>query len=336
MRTQDSRNPPTSHRSTLVAMSTTIPGPDLTPAQMHLASPVAPVTGTVVSNERCTASSKAAGFVRHIAFDIAGTPLARSFVAGQSFGVLPPGLDANNKPHKLRLYSLASPSFGEDGNGSVVATTVKRLIDEHWETNKLYTGVASNYLCDLRPGDKVQLTGPSGKRFVLPLRPDEHDYVFFATGTGIAPFRGMLMDLSRRAPHTRCALIMGSPYATDLLYHKQMQELTSIMPNFRYIPALSREKQLDGKPAMYAHDQITHSREIIEPLLANPRGLVYICGIAGMELGVLQRLATTLHPADREQYLEVDAATLADVKNWQRTMLHKQVKPTRRVFMEVY
>lgn len=317
-------------------MSTAIAGPELTPARMHIAMPAAPVIGTVVSNERCTASGKAAGFVRHVAFDVSGTPLAGSFVAGQSFGVLPPGADGNGKPHKLRLYSLASPTFGEDGQGNVVATTVKRLIDEHWETGKLYTGVASNYICDLKPGDKVQLTGPSGKRFVLPLKPEEHDYVFFATGTGIAPFRGMLMELAKRAPQTRCALVMGSPYATDLIYHKQMQELRAQLPNFHYIPALSREKQADGKAPMYAHDQIVHSRDVLEPILASSRGLVYICGIAGMELGVLQRMTTTLAPAAREQYLEADAAMIADVKNWQRTMLHKQVKPTRRVFMEVY
>jgi ferredoxin--NADP+ reductase len=319
-------------------MSTTAAniGPELTPATMHVAGPNNPVTATVLSNERCTASNKAAGFVRHIAFDISATSLARTFVAGQSFGVLPPGNDANGKAHKLRLYSLASPSFGEDGNGGVVATTVKRLIDEHWDTRKLYTGVASNYLCDLHPGDSVQLTGPSGKRFVLPLKPEDHEYVFFATGTGIAPFRGMLMELVRKAPHARCALVMGSPYASDLLYHAQMQELKAIMPNFSYVPTLSREKQADGSQVMYAHDRITHSRDVLEPILTSSKGLVYICGIAGMELGVMQRLATTLAPSAREQYLEVDTATLADAKNWQRTMLHKQVKPTRRVFMEVY
>ena len=69
-------------------------GPELVPAKMHLASPAAPVTGKVVRNERCTASKKAAGFVRHIEFDVSGTPLAGSFVSRQSFGVLPPGVDA--------------------------------------------------------------------------------------------------------------------------------------------------------------------------------------------------------------------------------------------------
>ena len=43
----------------------------------------------------------------------------------------------------------------QDGQGRVVSTIVKRLIDEHWEHHRLYTGVCSNYLCDLQPGDTV-------------------------------------------------------------------------------------------------------------------------------------------------------------------------------------
>ena len=100
----------------------------------------------------------------------------------------------------VRLYSLASPTRGEIDEGGVrrphlVSTTVKRTIDEHHDTHKLFLGVASNYLCDLHVGDEVKLTGPAGKRFLIPSRPGEHDYLFFATGTGIAPFRGMLIDL---------------------------------------------------------------------------------------------------------------------------------------------
>ncbi|MFO0858398.1 MAG: hypothetical protein U0640_13715 [Phycisphaerales bacterium] len=315
----------------------TITGPELVPAKMHLATPVSPVTGTVVKNERCTANGKAAGVVRHIEFDVSGTPLAGSFVSGQSFGVLPPGVDANNKPHKLRLYSLSSPTTGEDGKGNIVATTVKRTIDEHWDTGKLFLGVCSNYLCDCQPGDKVQLTGPSGKRFVLPQRADEHDYVFVATGTGIAPFRGMLLDLlnnqSTRKPNI--ALLMGSPYATDLLYHKDLLALAEQYKNFHYITAISREKQSDGKPAMYVHDRLTLNADTLRPILESDRGLIYMCGIAGMELGVLQKL-TNLPQAAREQYIEADAETLANPQSWTRQMLHKQVKPTRRVFMEVY
>ena len=84
-----------------------------------------------------------------------------------------------------------------------MSTTCKRLIDEYADeidgekppTNGLHIGACSNYLCSLKPGDGVRVSGPSGKKFVLPNDVDDHAYVFVATGTGIAPFRGMVKEL---------------------------------------------------------------------------------------------------------------------------------------------
>jgi ferredoxin--NADP+ reductase len=313
-----------------------IPGtPVLQEAKMHLVMPAAPGVGVVVSNERCTASGKSAGFIRHLVVDVSKTAIAGNFICGQSFGVIPPGVDAHGKPHKLRLYSIASPSFGEDGEGKVLSTTVKRTIDEHHDTGKLFLGVASNFLCDTKPGDAIKVTGPNGKRFALPKDLGAHDYVFFATGTGIAPFRGMLMELFARKVSSRVVLVMGSPYATDLLYDKELRAWEEEHPNFTYLTALSREKHADA-PAMYCHERIRHSRDAILPVVESERGLVYICGVAGMELGVFQRLATELKGSVREQYLAVDSAAMENVTGWTRKMIHKQVNPTRRVFLEVY
>lgn len=322
--------------------TTLIPGvPDLTEVKMHLHTPAAPATGVVVANDRCTATRKSAGYVRHVSIDISGTAMAGQFVAGQSFGVIPPGIDFKGNPHKVRLYSIASPSFGEDGSGKIIATTVKRLIDEHTETGKLFLGVASNYLCDLKPGDPVTVTGPSGKRFVLPKDPEAHDYVFIATGTGIAPFRGMLRELyshpGRAASASRATLVMGATYASDLLYDADLRDMAASQPKFRYLTALSREPQETslGRRTMYVQDRIRES-EALRDLLANPRTLIYVCGIAGMELGILQALATVLKPSDAEQYVQADADALANIPSWDRRMLHKQVRPTKRMFLEVY
>lgn len=307
----------------------------LTDVKMHLHTPAEPATGVVVSNERCT-DRKAAHFVRHVAIDVSGTSLAGNFVAGQSFGVLPPGVDSNGKPHKLRLYSIASPTRGEDGKGNILATTVKRTVDEHWETGKLFLGVASNYLCDLQPGDKVSLTGPSGKRFVLPKDPAAHDYLFFATGTGIAPFRGMLMELHAANVSSRITLVMGAGYSTDLLYHQQLLQLQKDNPRFSYITAISRERQADGHGPLYVQDRISTHREALVPLIDSDRTLIYVCGLAGMELGIFQQLAKILPESALARFLSVDSAAMADIAGWKRTMLHKQVRPTRRVFLEVY
>ncbi len=310
-------------------------GPQLREAKMHLHGPNDPCEAVCVSNERCT-HRKAAHFVRHIAFDVAGTRLAGNFVPGQSFGVLPPGLDSHGKPHKLRLYSIASPTRGEDGRGTVIATTVKRTIDEHNETGRLFLGVASNYLCDLKPGDRARLTGPSGKRFVLPARPEEHDYVFFATGTGIAPFRGMLLELLESRVKSRIILVMGAGYSTDLLYHGDLLRLQQEHPHFTYITAISRERQEDGHDPLYVQDRLRTHRGVLLPVLESPRTLVYICGLAGMELGIFQHLAAALPDHALAGYLDVDPALMTDVRTWQRSMIQRQIRPSRRVFLEVY
>lgn len=319
-------------------MSTPTPGePKLPEVRINLVTKAEPVMGTVVSTARCTAGKgKAASFVRHVAIDVSGTALAGAVLPGQAFGVVPPGLDAKGRPHNLRLYSVASPTGGEDGTGNIIATTVKRTIDEHWDDGKLFLGVASNFLCDLKPGEKVSLTGPSGKRFLLPADLSAHDYVFFATGTGIAPFRGMLTDLLRARADSRIVLVMGSAYTTDLLYHDDFLRAEKEHANFTYLTAISREKQADGTGPHYVQDRIGTHERILLPLLCGPRTVVYVCGLAGMELGIFQSLARRLDAVSLSQYLTVDPAIAASVDSWDRKMIHRQLKATRRFLTETY
>jgi len=311
---------------------------------MHLVLPTDPVIGRVVSSELCT-NGKSNCFVRHVAIDVSGTPLAGNFVVGQSFGVIPPGVDSFGKPHKVRLYSIASPSWGEDGQGNVLATTVKRTIDEFKpqkpgddpDDHRLFLGVCSNYLCDLRVGAEVMVSGPNGKRFVLPVNPAEHDYLFIATGTGIAPFRGMVMELLC-GPNGPCSsqihLVMGSPYTTDLLYHDFFCTLQDKHPNFHYSTAISREMRPDGRRGVYVDRLIEEQLSQFEPLLRSPRTLIYICGLAGMQVGLFSMLAR--HGLG-EGYLKVKPE-LADVdpQAWDSEAIKRYVRPTRRCMLEEY
>ncbi len=302
---------------------------------MHVRTPKEPGTATIVKNELCTAR-KAAGYVRHVEIDLTGTGMEGKCLPGQAIGILADGIDENGKPHKVRLYSICSPSRGEDGKGVVVATTVKRLIDEHWETHRLFTGVSSNFLCDRRPGEKVQVSGPNGKRFLLPVNKADHDYIFFATGTGIAPFRGFILDLLEANCQSQVYLIMGAPYQTDLLYHADLLRWQEQHSNFHYITAISRERQMDGHDPLYIQDRIRTEKDRLLPALTSERTLIYICGVAGMELGIFQQLALHLTGESLRQFMEVDPEALSDIRRWTRQMLHKQVRPTKRVFMEVY
>ena len=79
---------------------------------------------------------------------------------GQSIGIVPPGIDADGRPHLPRQYSVASPRNGERPGYNNVSLTVKRVLEDHH--GRPVRGVASNYLCDLKVGDNVEVTGPFG------------------------------------------------------------------------------------------------------------------------------------------------------------------------------
>ena len=248
---------------------------------------------------------------------MSGTPLENNIRSGQSIGILAPGVDEKGKAHSLRLYSVASPTGGEDGNGKIYATTVKRVIDENWDTQELFTGVASNYFCSLKPGDTVKMTGPSGKRYLLPENPENFNYIFFATGTGIAPFRGMIMDLVKAGSKNEMVMVFGCPYRTDLLYADYFNKLDADLPNFHYLKMISREEPRSDGSKPYVQSALTYNEDLLGPILRKDNTLIYICGLKGMEEGILK----TLLKQGLTAYV---------------TETEKGLKHTDRMFVEVY
>ncbi|MEB3169753.1 MAG: FAD-binding oxidoreductase, partial [Synechococcaceae cyanobacterium] len=150
--------------------------------------PKAPFVGTVLENYSLVGEG-AIGRVNHITFDLAGGEPQLHYIEGQSIGIIPEGTDANGKPHKLRLYSIASTRHGDNLEGSTVSLCVRQL--QYEKDGQTINGVCSTYLCDIEPGAKVKITGPVGKEMLLP--PDEDaTVIMLATGTGIAPMRTYL------------------------------------------------------------------------------------------------------------------------------------------------
>jgi sulfite reductase alpha subunit-like flavoprotein len=89
-------------------------------------------------------------------------------------------------------------------------------------------------------------------------------------------------------------------------------------PNFRYLPAISRENNvIDGvsHDTMYVQDRIRTNADELRAQLVSEKNLIYVCGVAGMELGIFQELAKTLAGDSLEQYLQVEREALADIGN---------------------
>ncbi len=71
-------------------------------------------------------------------------------------------------------------------------------------------------------------------------------------------------------------------------------------------------------------------------ILKSERTLIYVCGIAGMELGVIRVLASILDPISLEQYVRIHPSIGTDPEQWERSMIPRKLKPTKRMMLEVY
>ena len=155
----------------------------------------APFAGKVVSTKRIV-GPQATGETCHIIIDHRGE---FPFWEGQSWGVIPPGVrEKDGKPHAVRLYSIASSRYGDDMTGQTGSLCVRRAT--YWcpelkADDPAKKGICSNFLCDTKPGDEIQLTGPAGKVMLLPEEYPNTNYIMVATGTGIAPYRGFVRRL---------------------------------------------------------------------------------------------------------------------------------------------
>lgn len=299
--------------------------------ELNIYTPKDPVEVPIVENWICTKRSSP-NFVRHVTFDISDTDLEGRVRVGQSIGILPPGQNENGRDYKLRLYSVASPTKGEDGDASLVSTTVKRTIEE-LEDNQLYLGVCSNYLADLTPGDKVKMTGPSGRRFLLPENTTDFNYLFFATGTGIAPYRGMIEELLDAGIENEIVLVFGCAYRTDLLYAEYFESLDEKYDNFHYLPHISREARREDGSKKYVQTCLWDEPQLLDPLLNQENTLMYICGLKGMESGIYETLAEK----GLNNYLDIrEPASGKEPSEWTERDLKRYVKPSSRTFVEVY
>jgi len=255
---------------------------------VNIYKPKNPLIGKCIGNRELVKEG-GVGRVRHLTFDASDSDLR--YLEGQSIGIIPPGKDDKGKPHKLRLYSIASTRHGDDGDDNTVSLCVRELVYQHPETNETIYGVCSSYLCNLNEGDDVTITGPVGKEMLLPEDPDAK-IIMMATGTGIAPFRAYLRRMFQEKHEDYkfnglAWLIFGVPYTENILYKEDLEKLQEEFPNnFRLTYAISREQKTDDGKKMYIQNRVAQQVSEIWKLLQDEKTHAYICGLKGMEDGI--------------------------------------------------
>jgi ferredoxin-NADP reductase len=195
---------------------------------------------------------------KHLEFAVEGTNQFH-FIPGQFVSIQQ--LKPEGKTH-TRAYSIAS--------------TPRTPASFDLCLNRVENGFLSNWLCDLEEGATVQFHGPHG---MFTLRQPHQDSVFIATGTGIAPFRGMvhwLFEKPERHTGREYWLVYGTRHEDGLYYRDEFLAIEEAHSNFHYLPTLSRGRSEWQGQRGYVQD---HVREIV----GTRRDMqAYICGLHQM------------------------------------------------------
>ncbi|KAF5752700.1 putative ferredoxin--NADP reductase [Tripterygium wilfordii] len=282
--------------------------------------PKEPYTATIVSVERVV-GSKAPGETCHIVIDHDGNV---PYWEGQSYGVIPPGENPKKPgaPHNVRLYSIASTRYGDNFDGKTASLCVRRAVYYDPETGKedpSKNGICSNFLCNSKPGDKVKITGPSGKIMLLPEDDPNATHIMIATGTGVAPYRGYLRRMFMESVPTfnfggLAWLFLGVANTDSLLYDDEFTQYLKDHPgHFRYDRALSREQKNKTGGKMYVQDKIEEYSDEIFKLLDNGAH-IYFCGLKGMMPGIQDTLKRVAE--ERGESWEQKLSQLKKNKQW--------------------
>jgi ferredoxin-NADP reductase len=139
------------------------------------------------------------------------------FTPGQFVSVI----ENSGGKETTRAYSIASPR-----NGNRFDLCLNRVAD----------GIVSPYLFSLQPGDEIEIHEPLG---FFTMRHPGHRAVFVATGTGIAPFRSILLDYLPTI-ELHVTLLFGARYPEGILYRTDFEKLAERYPNFRFMPTVTR------------------------------------------------------------------------------------------------
>ncbi|KAI6703349.1 hypothetical protein NL676_012485 [Syzygium grande] len=283
--------------------------------------PKGPYTATILSVERLV-GPKSPGEVCHVVIDHGSNV---PYWEGQSYGVIPPGENPKKpgSPHNAFVfYSIASTRYGDSFDGRTASLCVRRALYYDPETGKedpSKSGVCSNFLCNSKPGDKVQITGPSGKIMLLPEDDPNATHIMIATGTGIAPFRAYLRRMFMESVPTYkfgglAWLFLGVANSDSLLYDDEFSKYLRDYPdNFRYDTALSREQKNKKGGKMYVQDKIEEYSDEIFKLL-DGGAHIYFCGLKGMMPGIQETLKRVAE--ERGMSWEEKLSQLKKNKQW--------------------
>lgn len=146
-------------------------------------------------------------------------------------------LTASASEPTTRAYSVAN----KPGDSSVIRLNVRIALPP--DISNIPPGIVSSWLYSLKPGDKVDVTGPYGLFFV---EPTDREAIFIGGGVGMAPLYAQIMDLLEAQHSSRkISYWYGARSKRELYYDNEFEQLQSKYDNFSWHVALSEPELKD-------------------------------------------------------------------------------------------
>lgn len=154
-------------------------------------------------------------------------------------------------------------------------------------------GLGSELLFNMDVGDEIQAAGPFGQ-LILPAEHLHNRYFFFATGTGVTPYRSMLPEIAARLfkksqekAHCEFHVIFGVRVKEELLYREDFVAFASIHPNFKFHACYSR---LQASVDRESYEYLGRVQDRVNSLNIANNDIIYLCGNPNMVDDVFEML----------------------------------------------
>jgi len=182
----------------------------------------------------------------------------------------------------FRAYSMAN----HPAEGNIVMLNVR--IASPPPGMDVPPGLASSYIFNLKPGDKITVSGPYGEFFA---KDTDREMCFIGGGAGMAPMRSHIFDLLKtKGSKRKISFWYGARSLREMFYDDEFKELAEKHPNFTYTVALSEPLPEDnwtgatGFIHQVIHDEYLANHESPEDIE------YYMCGPPMMNSAVQNML----------------------------------------------
>lgn len=149
-------------------------------------------------------------------------------------------LTCKNTEETVRAYSMANyPAEGDRIMLNVRIATPPFKPRPQKGFMDVPAGIASSYIFNLKPGDKVMMSGPYGD--FHPILDTKNEMLYVGGGAGMAPLRAHILHLlnTLKMSDRKISYWYGARSKAEIFYEEDFRKLEKEFPNFTFNIALS-------------------------------------------------------------------------------------------------